>query len=190
MAKPKILSLAGYASEESQRERYCCKLEPGSFEFSVMPESEEELPGAFSDANVVLAAPMSPYMGRNLLEAAEDLRLVQFISVGYAKIDLDAATELGIPVANNVGFNAVGVAEHAFMMILVLLKKAFVAHYGVIRGGWPQRELMATEQKLYELRGKTLGVVGLGNIGTELAKRAVAFGAGVLYTKRNRLSKE
>jgi phosphoglycerate dehydrogenase-like enzyme len=87
-----------------------------------------------------------------------------------------------------VGFNAVGVAEHAIMMVLVLLKKGFIAHHGVIDGGWPQREIVTPGNYLYELRGKTLGVVGLGNIGTEVAKRAVAFGARVIYNKRNRLT--
>jgi phosphoglycerate dehydrogenase-like enzyme len=87
-----------------------------------------------------------------------------------------------------VGFNAVGVAEHAIMMVLVLLKKGFIAHHGVIDGGWPQREIISPGTYLYELRGKTLGVVGLGNIGTEVAKRAVAFGARVLYNKRSRLT--
>jgi lactate dehydrogenase-like 2-hydroxyacid dehydrogenase len=110
------------------------------------------------------------------------------MSVGYGRIDLDVATELGISVANNAGFNAVAVAEHAIMMVLVLLKKAFYAHHGVVQGGWPQNEVFGQDKYLYELRGKTLGVVGLGNIGTEVAKRAVAFGARVLYTKRNRLS--
>jgi lactate dehydrogenase-like 2-hydroxyacid dehydrogenase len=154
----------------------------------VWPESEEELRRAFSEANIILAVPMSPYMDRSILETAKELKAILFMSVGYEKIDLEAATELGIPVANNVGFNAVGVAEHAIMMVLVLLKKGFIAHHGVIDGGWPQREIVRPGNYLYELRGKTLGVVGLGNIGTEVAKRAVAFGARVIYNKRNRLT--
>jgi lactate dehydrogenase-like 2-hydroxyacid dehydrogenase len=110
------------------------------------------------------------------------------MSVGYDNIDLDAATEMGISVAKNAGFNAVAVAEHAIMMVLALLKKAFYTHKVVVQGGWPQKEVVNQDQFLYELRGKTLGVVGLGSIGTEVAKLAVAFRARVLYTKRNRLS--
>jgi phosphoglycerate dehydrogenase-like enzyme len=190
MTKFKILSLYGHSPEDVQREKLCCKLEPGTFEFAKLPqtESDEELHRAVSDANVILSVPMAPFIDRAFLEAAKDLQLVHFMSVGYGRIDLDVATELGISVANNAGFNAVAVAEHAIMMVLVLLKKAFYAHHGVVQGGWPQNEVFGQDKYLYELRGKTLGVVGLGNIGTEVAKRAVAFGARVLYTKRNRLS--
>ena len=131
---------------------------------------------------------MAPFIDRAFLEAAKGLKLVQFMSVGYDNIDLDTATEMGVSVANNAGFNAVAVAEHAIMMVLVLLKKAFYTHNGVVHGGWPQSEVAGSGKYLYELRGKTLGVVGLGNIGKEVAKRAVAFGARVLYTKRSRLS--
>jgi lactate dehydrogenase-like 2-hydroxyacid dehydrogenase len=78
---------------------------------------------------------MAPFIDRAFLEAAKVLKLVQFMSVGYDNIDLDTATEMGISVANNAGFNAVAVAEHAIMMVLVLLKKAFYTHNGVVQGG-------------------------------------------------------
>jgi lactate dehydrogenase-like 2-hydroxyacid dehydrogenase len=190
MIQLKILSLYKHNAEDEQRDKLCRKLKPGTFEFAVLrrTKSDEELHRAVSDANVILSVPMAPFIDRAFLEAAKNLKLVQFMSVGYDNIDLDAATEMGVSVANNAGFNAVAVAEHAFMMILVLLKKAFYTHNGVVQGGWPQSEVAGSGNYLYELRGKTLGVVGLGNIGTEVAKRAVAFGARVLYTKRNRLS--
>ena len=190
MTKIKIVSLYGFLPEEVQREKLCCKLEPGTFGFALVPptESEEELHRAVSDVNVILSVPMAPFMDRAFLEAAKGLKLVYFMSVGHDNIDLNAATEMGISVANNAGFNAVAVAEHAIMMVLALLKKAFYAHHGVVQGGWPQKEVVGQDNYLYELRGKTLGVVGLGSIGTEVAKLAVAFGARVLYNKRNRLS--
>ncbi len=161
MAKIKIVSLYGFFPEEVQREKLCYNMEPGTFEFAVVPqtESEEELHRAVSDANVMLSVPMAPFLDRALLEAAKGLRLVHFMSVGYDNIDLAAATEMGISVANNAGFNAVAVAEHAIMMVLALLKKAFYTHQLVIQGGWPQKEVVNQEPYLYELRGKTLGVV-------------------------------
>ena len=190
MNKIKILSIYKHNPENVQREKLCCKLEPGTFEFAMLPktESDEELHKAVSDANVILSVPMAPFIDRAFLEAAKDLQLVHFMSVGYDNIDLDVATEMGVSVANNAGFNAVAVAEHAIMMVLALLKKAFFAHHGVVQGGWPQKETLDQDPHIYELRGKTLGVVGLGHIGTEVAKRAIAFGARVLYNKRKRLS--
>ncbi|MGD2200088.1 MAG: 2-hydroxyacid dehydrogenase [Candidatus Bathyarchaeota archaeon] len=189
MVKHKIASLYAYIPREHQIEKFCCNLDPGTFEFVVIPKdpTEEEIKETISGASMILMAPRSPFLDRARLESVEELRLVQFMSVGYDNIDLEASKELGISVANNAGYNAVAVAEHAIMMILVLLKKAFLAHQGVIQGGWPQQELIDKDKYLYELRGKTLGVLGLGNIGVEVAKRGVAFEARVLYNKRNRL---
>jgi lactate dehydrogenase-like 2-hydroxyacid dehydrogenase len=192
MTKIKILSLYRHFAEEIQRETLCCKLKPGSYVFEVVPhiESNEELYRAVSDADVILSVPMSPYIDRQFLETTNKLKLLHFMSVGYDNIDLEAATEMGVSVANNAGFNAVAVAEHAIMMVLVLLKKAFYAHLGVIEGGWPQQQVISDDKYLFELRGKTLGVIGLGNIGTVVAKLAIAFGAQVLYNKRNRLPRD
>jgi len=127
-----------------------------------------------------------PFLNRRILESAKGVKLVKFLSAGYDKIDMEAAVDLGIPVANNAGVNAITVAEHALMMILVLQKKAFLFHSEVMEGQWPQ----AGWGEMWELRGRTLGVLGLGAIGSELAKIAVGVGARVLYNKRSRLSEE
>jgi phosphoglycerate dehydrogenase-like enzyme len=121
------------------------------------------------------------------MEAAQGVELIQFASVGYANIDLESATDLNIPVANNPGWNSISVAEHAMMMMLVLLKQAVYAHQGITQGKWLQREL-AFGGRLYELNDKTLGILGLGNIGTEVVKRARAFNPRIIYNKRNKLS--
>ena len=99
---------------------------------------------------------------------------------------MEAAVELGIPVANNAGVNAITVAEHALMMILVLQKKAFMFHSEVMERQWPK----AGWGEMWELRRRALGVLGLGAIGSELAKIAVGLGARVLYHKRSRLSEK
>ena len=135
---------------------------------------------------MILAVPRMPFLNRRILEAAKGVKLVKFMSSGYEKIDLEAAADLGIPVANNTGVNAITVAEHALMMILVLQKKAFMFHSEVMEGQWPK----AGWGDMWELRGRTLGVLGLGAIGSELAKIAVGLGAHVLYHKRSRLSEE
>ena len=78
---------------------------------------------AVRGASVILAFPGSPDLTRKFLEAAEGVKLIQFWSVGYDNIDLEAADELGIPVANNPGWNAISVAEHTLMLIIMTLKK-------------------------------------------------------------------
>ncbi|NQT08390.1 3-phosphoglycerate dehydrogenase [Candidatus Bathyarchaeota archaeon] len=173
---------------EAQRS-WCLKyVDPSEVEFSVesIDLSEDEMCEAVSDADMILAVPMTPFMSRRVLEAAKKLKLVKFGSVGYDRIDLEAAVELGIPVTNNAGINAITVAEHALMMILVLQKKAFLFHEEVMEGSWPSY----TPGDMWELRGRNLGILGLGAIGTELAKIARGFGAKILYNKRNRLSGE
>jgi len=163
-------------------------VDPSEIEFTVARRdlSEDEVCEAISDATLILATPGTPFLNRKVLDSAKELKLVQFLSVGYARIDLDAAAELGIPVANNAGVNAITVAEHAIMMILVLQKKAVQYHNSVMQGQWPEWK----SGDMWELRGRTLGILGLGAIGTEVAKIARGFGARVLYNKRNRLTED
>jgi len=132
--------------------------------------TEEEACEAVKDATLILAWPNRPTATRKVLEAAKSVELVQFGSVGYDSIDLEAATELKIPVANNPGFAATSVAEHTIMLMLMVLKKA-------------------QERERHEFRGKTLGILGLGSIGREVARLSKPFGVEILYHNRNQLSK-
>lgn len=140
-----------------------------------------------SDADVLLQVPVT-MITREMLEATKNLKLVQFVSVGYDTIDLKAATELGIPVANNPSFPSIPVAEHTVMSILVLLKHAAYTHSELFKGNWKVQEDVA--HQIGELTRKTVGILGLGNIGTEVAKRLRPFGSRLIYNKRNRLSRE
>lgn len=187
MVNTKIVSFAPFPLE-AQRSWFLKYVDPSEVEFTVARAdlSEEEVCEAISDATILLATPGTPFLNRKVLESAKGVKLVQFISVGYDRIDLDAAAELGVPVANNAGVNAITVAEHAIMMILVLQKKAFQSHSAVMQGRWPKLE----PGDMWEIRGRTLGILGLGAIGTEVAKIARGFGARVLYNKRNRLTED
>lgn len=71
------------------------------------------------DAKVIVTFPGSTNMTKRILESAENVGFIQAFGVGYDNIDIDAATELGIPVANNPGWNANAVAEHTIMLILM-----------------------------------------------------------------------
>ena len=146
---------------------------PSTFEVETYRKrlTEEEACEAVTDAQLILTWPNRPNVTRKVLEAAQEVELIQFGSVGYDSIDLEAATELKIPVANNPGWASISVAEHTIMLMLVVLKKA-------------------RERERHELRGKTLGILGLGSIGKEVANLANAFGVKILYYQRNRLSED
>ena len=189
MTKPKIVSFLPYLPDKT-RIIFSRNKEPSSIEvISLSPEvTEDEACKTVAGSTVILASPLGHRITGKILVAAQGVKLVQFGSVGYANIDLQAATELKVSVANNPGFNAISVAEHAVMMILVLLKRASYAHQGITQGKWLQRELAVSARQVWELNEKTLGLLGLGDIGKEVVKRARAFGPKIIYNKRNRLS--
>ena len=185
MGKFKIVSYIPQPLE-LQKSWFLRYVDPSKVDFIVedCDSSEDEVCMAISGSNLILASPKTPFLNRRVLESAKGVKLVKFASVGYDRIDLDVAAELGIPVANNAGVNAVTVAEHAMMMILVLQRKACMMHDEVMTGKWPEY----IPGDLFELKGRTLGILGLGAIGTELAKISRGFGVNLLYNKRNRLS--
>lgn len=109
----------------------------------------------------------------------EKCRLIQQPSAGYQQIDVEAAREKGIPVANAGGANDVAVAEHTVMVGLALLKSLFWADAHTRAGEWPQ--MAVSSVGCVELAGKTWGIVGLGRIGREVARRLKGFGCRILY---------
>ncbi len=111
----------------------------------------------------------------DLLERADKLRVIGRAGVGVDNIDLDAATRKGIAVMNTPGANAVAVAEHTLGMMLAMARHLCRADRLMHSGKWEKKSLQGTE-----LRGKTLGIVGLGRIGMEVARRAKAFGMEVV----------
>ena len=126
------------------------------------------------------------YISRRVLEAAEGVRHVQFGSKGFHSVNLKAATEMGVTVSNGFG-DGVNVAEHTMMLILSLLRHTVHAHTSMKRGEWRQWEVI---RETRPLRRMTLGILGLGTIGREVAKRARPFDVRTLYHKRSRLPEE
>lgn len=115
-------------------------------------------------------------INRELLESAPRLQIVAVAATGYDHVDVEAATELGIVVANQPGASADSVAEFAIFLIIGLLRKALPALQATKRGKWlPLAELGGRE-----LCGKTAGVIGLGRIGTRVSTLLVHFGCRVL----------
>ncbi len=125
---------------------------------------------------------------RDMCRAMSNVKLIQQPSTGYDHIDIDACAEAGVPVANAGGANSVSVAEYTIMAALALLKRLLYAHQKTMEGEWPQWRLM--EMGTFDLEGKTWGIIGLGRIGREVAKRVKAFGVRVLYYDKVRLERE
>ena len=177
---------------ETQRGWFKGLIESSSMDIVIVPGSptEHEICESVHGATCILTHFGIPF-NRRVLESAKGTKLVQYGTVGYGSIDLIAATELGIPVANNPGWNAISVAEHTVMAMLVLLKKSFYIHEALSRGISVKQELRAPDNnQVWELYGKTVGILGLGDIGTQVAKRVKPFGAKIIYNKRNPLTSE
>ncbi|MDE0205836.1 MAG: 2-hydroxyacid dehydrogenase, partial [Candidatus Tectomicrobia bacterium] len=121
-------------------------------------------------------------------DMAPNLRLVQLISAGYDRLDVEAARGARVPVSNNGGSNSVAVAEHTLMLILAVYKQVVRDHLNVVNGKW--RVGNFAELRIFELAGKTLGLVGLGTIGKKVARRAQAFDMRVQYYDTIRLSED
>src|ERR1700677_1164618 len=110
---------------------------------------------------------------------APKLKLVQLLSAGYDRIDIEAARRAGVPVCNNGGANSTAVSEHALLLMLAVCRRVVWQHTNVAAGRW--RGNNVDDVKLYELKGRTLGIVGLGTIGKKTARLAQAFGMTVQY---------
>ena len=106
------------------------------------------------------------------------IKMIQTLSAGYDEIELDKARELGIPVCTNGGANAISVAEHTIMLMLAMYRRLPDLVAMTRDGGW--RKVMG-ESRYYELAGKTVGVVGMGRIGQEVAKRLQGWSTNIIY---------
>ena len=138
------------------------------------PEDIAKLPGklpeALTDADALVVR-SAVQVDDALLEHAPKLRVIGRAGVGVDNIDADSATRRGIVVMNTPGANAVAVAELTLGLMLALARKLPVANNTMHAGKWEKKSLQGVE-----LRGKTLGILGLGRIGLEVAKRAQGFG--------------
>jgi D-3-phosphoglycerate dehydrogenase len=136
--------------------------------------SEAELLPIVSEV-VAIVVRSETKITKKVLEAAPQLRVVGRAGVGVDNIDVEAATQRGVVVMNTPGGNTISTAELSFTMLLSLARKVPQAHGSMAAGKWDRKQFQGTE-----LAGKTLGVLGMGRIGSEVAKRAVTFGMKVI----------
>lgn len=137
-----------------------------------LPESE--LLPRVKDA-VALVVRSETKITKAVMEAATGLRVVGRAGVGVDNVDVEAATARGVVVMNTPAGNTISTAELTFSMLMALARKIPQAHASMKAGEWNRKAFSGTE-----LHGKTLGVLGMGRIGGEVARRARAFGMRVL----------
>ncbi len=138
--------------------------------FGEVIDDKERLP----EVDVVLVRSKTKCT-REYIDKARNLRLIIRGGVGLDNIDVEYARSKGIQVFNTAEASAVAVAELAFALMISVPTRMVEGHEGMKRREWLKKQLKRTE-----LMGKTLGLVGAGNIGTELARRAIAFGMRVI----------
>lgn len=146
------------------------------FNVVVLPKRlpEAELLPLVADATALVVRSETK-VTRKVIEAAKQLRVVGRAGVGVDNVDIEAATQHGTVVMNTPGGNTVTTAELTFTMLLSLARKVPQAAATMVAGKWDRKLFQGVE-----LQGKTLGVLGMGRIGTEVAKRAIAFGMRVI----------
>ena len=152
---------------------------PATFSVETLQEPTYEcLLRQCADADYLLVSGRLP-IDEKVLSAATRLKMIQRTGVGTEMLDLEAIKRHGIPVYVNQGVNSRSVAEHTLTLILACLKRLTAIDRKVRRGIWKKQE---TGTSTHELYGKTVGLVGMGAIGRQVATYLKVFGANVLYT--------
>ena len=139
--------------------------------------SEGDMIEALAGVEAVIAFP--PSFSTAVAEQCPDLKLIQVLAAGYEDVDVAAMRQLGIAVANNGGSNAVSVSEHSISLMLALYRRLMDAWQNTKAGKWTDG--IAHLPFRSEITGKTVGIVGFGNIGRQVARRLAGFDCRILY---------
>jgi formate dehydrogenase len=147
-------------------------------------EFERELP----DADIVISQPFWPaYLSKERIAKAPKLKLALTAGIGSDHVDLDAAKERDITVAEVTYSNSISVAEHAVMQILTLVRNFVPSHRWAADGGWNIADCV---ERAYDLEGMDVGVIAAGRIGRAVLRRLAPFDVNLHYTDTHRLSPE
>ena len=135
-------------------------------------------------ANIILSNKTE--LSGEIIEKLSNLKLISVLATGYNVIDITAAHNKGIVVCNVPAYGTASVAQHTFALILELTNHISIHATSVANDEWQQSPDWCYARKpLTELAGKTLGIVGMGNIGRQTANIAIAFGMKVIYSSRH-----
>jgi lactate dehydrogenase-like 2-hydroxyacid dehydrogenase len=158
MPLPRIVVVPPTFAEIAKRAR---TLALSGFELVIVRNEHTELEAALATAEYLVCYP-NVRTGDAFYRAAPSLRLHQLLSAGYDDVDLEAARRAKVPISNNGGANAISVAEHAMMLMLMVSRRVISQHANVLGGRWRGN---GPAPRMYEIHGKTLGIIGLGTIG-------------------------
>jgi formate dehydrogenase len=140
------------------------------------------------DADVVISQPFWPaYLTAERMATAANLKLAITAGIGSDHVDLQAAIDRGITVAEVTYSNSISVSEHVVMMILALVRNYIPSYGWVVRGGWNIADCV---ERSYDLEGMKVGTVAAGRIGLAVLRRLKPFDVELHYTDRHRLSPE
>lgn len=160
---------------------------PKGFIVKTLDEANyEQLLKEVSNADYFLVSGRLP-IDKNVLDAAPNLKMIQRTGVGTEMLDLEEIKYRNIPIYVNAGVNARSVAEHTLTLILASLKRIPQINAQTHNGIWKKQQQGVST---YELYGKTVGLIGMGNIGRLVASMLQPFGAKVIYTDLFRQDKE
>jgi formate dehydrogenase len=140
------------------------------------------------DADVVISQPFWPaYLTAERIAKAKKLKLAITAGIGSDHVDLQAAMDRGITVAEVTYSNSISVSEHVVMMILALVRNYIPSYGWVVRGGW---NIADSVERAYDLEGMNVGTVAAGRIGLAVLRRLKPFDVKLHYTDKHRLPKE
>lgn len=181
---PKILHTARYIGLPWEILK---RIVPSGFKVKTLDElSYDCLVKEAVDADYLLVSGRLP-IDEGVLLAAKHLKMIQRTGVGTEMLDVEAIKVHGIPVYVNAGVNAQSVAEHTLTIMLAALKRLSQINQQTHQGIWKKQQVGVTTR---ELKGKTVALVGMGNIGRLVAQMLQAFGAKIIYTDVIRQSAE
>ena len=175
MASTKVVFLTGL--KEALIEEVV-SYSPPDYEVVVLDKSstEEQRINEVRDAEFLLCYGQDP--SDEVIKSLEKCRLVQLLAAGYDRMNLDLLAELEIPCANNGGANSWAVADQAVLLMLAIYKQLLASDNSTREGRWAEP---ITGQNTFEMADKKVGILGIGNIGRQVAKRVQGFDAKVQY---------
>lgn len=126
-------------------------------------------------------------LDRDVIKSLRHTKLIHRWGSGYDTVDIETAGKCGIPVLIASGINSAAVSEHAILLMLSLYRHVITLNNLLVQGIWKRQEFI---EQSYMVKGKTLGLLGCGNVGRLVAEKAQVFGAKIIYYDISRLSPE